>query len=59
MLGFSNFGITLVYFLCIASTVLCLVYGFINWNRGNDKEPENLEAAKKWNEKEHTIEENL
>lgn len=59
MLGFSDFGIALVYLLCIASTVLCVVYGFINWNRGNGKEPVDLEAARRWNEKEQSIEENL
>ncbi len=59
MRGISNFGIARVYLLCIASTILCLIYGFINWNKGKDKEPENLEAAKKWGEKEQTIEENL
>jgi hypothetical protein len=37
MLGISDFGIALVYVLCIASTLLCLVYGIFNWNKGVDK----------------------
>jgi len=33
MLGFHNFTIALVYILCIASTVICVAWGAINWNR--------------------------
>ncbi len=59
MLGFSNFGIALVYTLCIASALLCVIYGIINWNKGKDREPEELEAKIAWKEKEKTIQENL
>jgi len=59
MLGITDFNIALVYILCIASTILCLIYGIINWNKGIDKEPEESEKAKKWEEKEKSIEESL
>ncbi|NLO38737.1 MAG: hypothetical protein GX115_04575 [Ruminiclostridium sp.] len=59
MLGFSNFGIALVYTLCIASALLCVIYGIINWNKGKDREHEELEAKIRWKEKEKSIQENL
>lgn len=34
MLGIEDKGVLSAYLLCIASTVLCVVYGLINWNRG-------------------------
>jgi hypothetical protein len=36
MLGLHDFWIILVYLLCIGSTLLCVVYGLVNWNRGGD-----------------------
>jgi len=35
MLGLS-FGVGLAYVLCILSTVLCVVWGLVNWNRGDE-----------------------
>ncbi len=45
MLGFSEFSILAVYVLCIASALLCIVYGVINWNKGDD---EVSETDAKW-----------
>lgn len=36
MLGLADFNIFLVFILCILSTIFCVVYGVINWNRGED-----------------------
>ena len=36
MLGIEDKYVALAYILCILSTLLCLVYGIINWNRGDD-----------------------
>ena len=33
MLGLGDIGVSLAYILTLASTALCAVYGFINWNR--------------------------
>ena len=37
MLGLGDFWVSLVYVLIILSTVLCVVYGALNWNKdGHD-----------------------
>lgn len=36
MLGIQDFSILLAYVACILSTLLCIVYGFMNWNKGAD-----------------------
>lgn len=33
MLGFAGVSIFLVYILCILSTVFCIVYGAVMWNK--------------------------
>jgi hypothetical protein len=46
MFGIEDKGVLLAYLLCIASTVLCVVYGIINWNKGGeDVKPEDVEWA--------------
>ncbi len=34
MLGIDGFWVSLAYALCVLSTLLCIGYGAINWNRG-------------------------
>jgi hypothetical protein len=36
MLGIEDKYVLAAYLLCIGSTLLCVVYGLINWNRGDD-----------------------
>ena len=36
MLGIEDKWIVAAYMLCLASTVLCVAYGLINWNRGDE-----------------------
>ena len=38
MLGFADVIIALAYIFSILSAVLCVVYGLINWNKGDDTE---------------------
>lgn len=60
MLGIPDFSISLVYILCIASALLCLVYGIIMWNKGGGKdEIDDLEEEAKWQEQENLIDEKL
>ena len=54
----GDFSIFLVYILCIASALACVIYGIINWNKGGETEEE-LAADKKWAEKENKIKEEL
>jgi len=56
MLGIEDGYIVLAYLLCIASTLLCIVYGVIMWNRGGDDvSAEDVE----WAREEKKVEEKL
>ncbi|MCD6405614.1 MAG: hypothetical protein J7M19_07295 [Planctomycetes bacterium] len=55
MLGLG-FGVGLVYLLCILSALLCIFYGLVNWNRGD--EPVKTEDIE-WVEDEEKAEEVL
>ena len=46
-------SILLAYILCIASTILCVVYGLITWNKGDS---EVTEEDKAWAKEEQKIE---
>ena len=36
MLGIEDNWVALAFLLCLASSALCVVYGLLNWNRGDD-----------------------
>jgi len=56
MLGIEDKSVWLAYVLCIISALLCVIYAYLNWNRGDEVvEPDDL----KWEEKEKKVEENL
>ncbi len=59
MLGIDDGWIAAAYLLCILSTLLCVVYGLINWNRGAEAEEEQIKEETGWEEKEQKIEETL
>ena len=40
MLGLADPWVAAAYWLSIASAVLCLGYGVVNWNRGDEPEQE-------------------
>lgn len=56
MLGIEDKYVAAAYFLCIASAVLCVAYGLLNWNRGEDEaKAEDLQ----WAREEKKVEEEL
>ena len=57
MFGIEDFWIWSVYLLCILSTVLCVVYGALNWNKGEEETV--TEEDVKWAEEEDKIGEEL
>ena len=59
MFGLSDAGISVVYLLCILSTLLCVIYGVLNWNKGYNKEADEIDEELKWEQKEKEIEETL
>lgn len=57
MLGLADGWVAAAYLLCIASSVLCIIYGAITWNKGGPIEP--TEEDRKWAEGERKVEEEL
>lgn len=60
MLGLGDFSVFAAYILCILSAVLCVIYGVVNWNRG-DEEISTEKAAEeaRWDAEEKKIEDEL
>jgi len=56
LFGIEDTYIWLVYLLCIASAVLCVLYGLVNWNKGET--PVKSEDVR-WAEQEKKVEEEL
>jgi len=49
--GFPDWGVALAFFLSIASACLCVVYGCLNWNKGDEPaRPEDISWAREQNE---------
>jgi len=55
LFGLHDFWTGLSIILCIASTLLCVIYGALNWNRGGE-ETVNSEKVLHWEEAEEEIE---
>jgi hypothetical protein len=58
MLGLHDFTIALLYILCIASTLLCVIYGILYWNQGGEKPIEPVKLVE-WQKEEKELEEEL
>lgn len=58
-MGFADPWIAIVFFLCIGSTLLCVVWGVLRWNRddavGEPGEPE----LRQWAAEEDRVEQEL
>lgn len=59
MLGLGDFWVSLVFVLCICSTLLCVVYGAVNWNKDGEPTPEQVVKKKRWEKEERDIDEKL
>ena len=58
MLGMGDFSIFLVYILCIASALACVIYGIVNWNKGEEPEDE-IAKDVEWEKKDSEIKDEL
>ncbi|ABR54904.1 conserved hypothetical protein [Methanococcus vannielii SB] len=56
MLGIKDPVVLLAYLLCIGSTLLCIIYGVLNWNKGSETEPEEILEGQKWECEEEKME---
>ena len=59
MFGLQSAGVVLAYLLCILSAAACVVYGIINWNKGNHEGDTEHKKSVEWQEKESELEEKL
>ena len=57
MLGFADGWITSAFILCILSSLLCVVYGIVNWNKGGNEQEK--EEDRQWAKEEEKIKEEL
>ncbi len=57
VLGINDPAIWGVYLLCIFSTLLCIIYGIINWNKGAELEAEEISEEIAWEAKEEEMQE--
>jgi len=56
LLGIEGTSVWLAYVLCVLSTLLCVVYGLLNWNKGDEPVQE---ADVKWAAEEKKVEQEL
>jgi len=57
MLGIEDGWVVLAYVLCVFSALLCVVYGALNWNKG--EEPVTAEDVEWAKEEKEELEETL
>jgi hypothetical protein len=57
MFGIPDFWIWSAYLLCILSTLACIIYGLLNWNRGGTKETTQVQEEITWEKVEQKINE--
>jgi hypothetical protein len=58
MLGFADSFTAWGYILSILATILCIIYGLFNWNKGTESE-EDYRHAVEWEREEIEVEERL
>jgi hypothetical protein len=59
MLGLGDFWVSLVFILLILSTIFCVVYGALNWNKEGIDDSKLVAEEQKWETEERKIEEKL
>jgi hypothetical protein len=50
MFGIKDPGIYLAYLLAFTCVIFAVVYGIINWNKGDNDSPDELEEDARWEE---------
>lgn len=55
MLGLNDFFISLVFSLCALSALFSVIYGLINWNKGQEKETDEITEELLWEKTEDKI----
>lgn len=58
MFKIPDFGIWFAYLLCILSGLACVVYGLLNWNKGDNSDNQ-IKEELQWEKNENEVEANL
>ena len=48
MFGLGDIWVSLAFVLSILSVAVCVIYGVINWNKGQDSEMQQINEEIKW-----------
>ncbi len=48
VLGLEGTGVVLAYICCILATILCVVYGILNWNLPKTDEKKEIQEEISW-----------
>lgn len=59
MLGLGDFWVSLVFVLTFLSSLFCVVYGAIYWNRDGEPSKKEVEEEERWEKEERDIDEKL
>lgn len=59
MLGFAGYGVYLAYVLCIASALLCVLYGWLKWNEAEGDEAKEISEEVKWEKEDDKVADSL
>ena len=57
VIGIDDPWIWGVYLLCILSSLLCVIYGIVNWNREGELEALEMKEEAAWEESEEEMQE--
>jgi hypothetical protein len=59
MLGLGDFWVSLGFVLTVASVILCVWYGAVNWNKDGGSSKKELAEEKRWDQEEKKIDKKL
>ena len=57
ILGINDPWILGAYVGCLLATLLCVVYGILNWNKGGEDEEKQIKEEVGWHDKEKEMQE--
>ncbi|WP_248611255.1 symporter small accessory protein [Methanobacterium alcaliphilum] len=57
VLGIPDPWVWSAYILSILAMLLCVIYGVLNWNKGEEEEEEQIKEELEWEKKEREMEE--
>ncbi len=58
-MGIDDPGIYMGYLLAVLSLLACVVYGILNWNKGEETDIEEIEKDLEWEIKDELTETNI